>query len=79
MTDATNRKLDVKDNEFGDIARDDPLYELSQIIGFSRPAEPEHPRQAHDDTVDLEQELLRDLDNFPVSGRTAAEVSGYQG
>lgn len=79
MTDATNRKLDVKDNEFGDIARDDPLYELSQIIGFSRPAEPEHPRQAHDDTVDLEQELLRELDNFPVSGRTAAEVSDYQG
>ena len=78
MTDATNRKLDVKDNEFGDIARDDPLYELSQIIGFSRPAEPEHPRQTHDDAVDLEQELLRELDNFPVSGRSSAEVPDYQ-
>ena len=78
MTDATNRKLDVKDNEFGDIARDDPLYELSQIIGFSRPAEPEQPRQGQDDNVDLEQELLRELDNFPVPGRSSAEVSDYQ-
>ena len=78
MTDATNRKLDVKDNEFGDIARDDPLYELSQIIGFSRPAESEQPRQAQEDHVDLEQELLRELDNFPVSGRSSAEVSDYQ-
>jgi len=78
MTDATNRKLDVKDNEFGDIARDDPLYELSQIIGFSRPAEPENPRQAQEDHIDLEQELLRELDNFPISGRSSAEVSDYQ-
>lgn len=78
MTDATNRKLDVKDNEFGDIARDDPLYELSQIIGFSRPAEPEHPGQPQEDHVDLEQELLRELDNFPVPGRSSAEASDYQ-
>jgi len=78
MTDATNRKLDVKDNELGDIARDDPLYELSQIIGFSRPAETEHPRSTQEEHVDLEQELLRELDNFPVSGRSSAEVPDYQ-
>lgn len=65
MTDAANRKLDVKNSDPGDIARDDPLYELSQIIGFSRPAETSAPRQSVNEQIDLEQELLSELENYP--------------
>ncbi|MFZ2102031.1 MAG: hypothetical protein WAU86_15845, partial [Oricola sp.] len=62
MTDATNRKLDVDRADDGEISRDDPLFELSQIIGYSRPAE----RRSHADEpeIDLESELLRELETF---------------
>lgn len=67
MTDATNRKLDVKNSGDGDIARDDPLYELSQIIGFSRPAETPEEQPVSDEQIDLEQEMLREFENYPSS------------
>jgi len=67
MTDATNRKLDVKNSGDGDIARDDPLYELSQIIGFSRPAETSEEQAVSDEQIDLEQEMLREFENYPKS------------
>lgn len=66
MADATNRKLDVDRNGNREIARDDPLFELSQIIGYSQPRQSETPAAPHsDEPIDLEQELMRELESYP--------------
>ncbi|GAB4351104.1 MAG: hypothetical protein Kow0026_07900 [Oricola sp.] len=68
MADATNRKLDVGNTEEDRISRDDPLYELSQIIGYSDPRDEEDVASAEDDgQMDLEDTLLRELEDFASS------------
>ena len=65
MTDATNRKLDVENSDEGEISRDDPLFELSQIIGYSQPDGAARKDVAEGEQIDLEAELLRELENYP--------------
>ncbi|QKV17749.1 SPOR domain-containing protein [Oricola thermophila] len=77
MTDATNRKLDVGNTGEDRISRDDPLFELSQIIGYSEPeAAADADPDADDGQMDLEDALLRELGDFSASieGESVGEV-----
>lgn len=65
MADATNRKLDVENTDEDRISRDDPLFELSQIIGYSErggSADAETPDD--EGQMDLEDALMRELGDF---------------
>jgi len=65
MTDATNRKLDVENTDEDRISRDDPLFELSQIIGYSeRRGAADADVHADEGQMDLEDALLRELEDF---------------
>ena len=74
MTDATNRKLDVENTDEDRISRDDPLFELSQIIGYSErddASEAEFPSE--EGQMDLEDALMRELGDFSDAEAEAAE------
>ncbi|TCD12345.1 SPOR domain-containing protein [Oricola cellulosilytica] len=78
MTDATNRKLDVDDIDTGDIRRDDPLFELSQIIGFSEESDEQvADHEAGDAQIDLEDALLRELEGDGSDLDSGAEISAF--
>jgi SPOR domain len=65
MADATNRKLVVGDTATDEISRDDPLFELSQIIGYKQPEETVRENadaSAADEQLDLEDALVRELE-----------------
>jgi hypothetical protein len=65
MADATNRKLDVENTDEDRISRDDPLFELSQIIGYSEPRDAANEDLDEDaGQMDLEDALLRELEDF---------------
>jgi hypothetical protein len=65
MADATNRKLDVENTDEDRISRDDPLFELSQIIGYSeRKGAADADFHADEGQMDLEDALLRELEDF---------------
>ncbi|MCI5073796.1 SPOR domain-containing protein [Oricola sp.] len=62
MADATNRKPDVKNSDRDEISRDDPLFELSQIIGYSSSDDMSHRHAEPEDEIDFESDLIRELD-----------------
>ena len=67
MTDGTNRKLDVENTDKNRISRDDPLFELSQIIGYSEEKGSAPDQPVDEGQMDLEAALLRELEDFPGS------------
>ncbi len=73
--------LDVKVRDYGrEIAADDPLMELSRIMGFDRPApetEPADPQLAIEDTfsMDLERELALEESQADSPSALDAEFS----
>lgn len=65
MADATNRKLDVENTDEDRISRDDPLFELSQIIGYSERDDAGGVKPDGDEgQMDLEDALMRELGDF---------------